>query len=46
MIVSQDIRAEILAPNMKMLMALALCCYLVIELETQPLPPFTRKLTL
>ena len=37
MTVSQDIRVEILALGRKVLMALALCCYLVMEIETQPL---------
>lgn len=46
MTVSQTIRAEILALDKKVLMALALCCYLVMKIETQPLPPFAREVIL
>lgn len=37
MTVSQDIRAEILALGRKVPMALALCRYSVMRIETQPL---------
>lgn len=46
MTVSRDIRAETLALGKKVLMALALCCYLVMKIETQPLPPFAREVIL